>query len=113
MVSVQPLYTTRDEKLDIAATDEILVRFKKGTAADIIDRTIKSFNLQLKEKGELFYTFTVAKKANTLAIANAIMESGVAEFSNPNFYRHIEMYQVPNDEYFSYQWNRRNIGHTP
>ncbi|TKK70190.1 hypothetical protein FC093_05420 [Ilyomonas limi] len=110
MVSVQPLYTTSAEKLDIAATDEILVRFKKGTVQEVIDRTIKNFNLQLKEKGELFYTFTVAKKANTLAVANAIMESGVAEFSNPNFYRRIEMYQVPNDEFFNYQWNLRNTG---
>src|SRR5689334_17975070 len=73
MVSVQPLYTTSDEKIDVAATDEILVRFKKGTDNDAIDRTIKIFNLKLKEKGELFYTFTADKRANTLAIANRIM----------------------------------------
>ncbi len=110
VASLQPLYTTTAEKMDVAATDEVLVRFKRGTATDVIDRTIKGFSLQLKQKGELFYTFTVAKKANTLAIANAIMESGVAEFSNPNFYRHIELYQVPNDTYFPYQWNLNNTG---
>jgi subtilisin family serine protease len=112
IVSVQPLYTLKGGNTEIAATDEILVRFKKNIDNDEIDRTIRIFNLQLKEKGELFYTFTVANSANTLAIANVIMESGVAEFSNPNFYRRIEMFQVPNDTYFGYQWNLHNTGQT-
>lgn len=110
VVSLQPLYRTKAEKMDIAATDEILVQFKKDVATEIVDRTIKIFGLRLKEKGSLFYTFTVPKKANTLAVANAIMEIGIAEFSHPNFYRQIELHQVPNDAYFSYQWNLNNTG---
>lgn len=110
IASLQPLYATRVEKQDIAPTDEILVRFKKGVSNDEIDRTMRVFNLQLKAKGEIFYTFTIAKKGNTLAAANLVMESGVAEFSHPNFYRNVELHQVPNDEFFGFQWNLHNTG---
>ncbi len=110
VVSVQPMYVTKVDKLDVAATDEILVRFKKNIQSAEIDRTMKTFNLKLKEKGTLFYTFTIAKNANTLAIANRIMESGMAEFSHPNFYRRLEVHQLPNDTYFNYQWNLHNTG---
>jgi hypothetical protein len=110
VISVQPLYRTVKEKLDVAATDEILVRFKKDFATTDIDSTIKTYNLHIVQKGELFYTFSVPKNANTLQIANSIMESGVAEFSHPNFYRHIDRHQIPNDEFFNYQWNLHNTG---
>lgn len=110
VVSVQPMLKTTKEKLELATTDEILVRFKKNIDSVTIVRSFEKFDVKLLGKGELFYTITVPKKANTLQIANAIMESGLAEFSHPNFYRDIIMHQVPNDEYFNYQWNLHNTG---
>jgi subtilisin family serine protease len=110
IISIQPMLRTAKEKLTVAATDEILVRFKKNTDSATIDQTFKRFNVTVLQKGELFYTVTVPKNINTLQVANAIMESGLAEFSHPNFYRDIIMHQVPNDEYFGYQWNLHNIG---
>ena len=110
VLSVQPMLRTAKEKLALSATDEILVRFKKEIDSAKIQQTFKKFNVTIQQKGELFYTVTVPKKANTLQVANAIMESGLAEFSHPNFSRDIIMHQVPNDEYFGYQWNLHNVG---
>jgi subtilisin family serine protease len=110
IATVQPLYKTLAEQLELSATDEILVRFNKYTAASDVERIMKTYQLSLVQKGELFYTFSVAKTANTLQIANTIMESGVAEFAHPNFYRKIELQQVPNDEFFGFQWNLNNTG---
>lgn len=110
VISVQPLLKTAQEKLELAATDEVLVRFKKNIDSATIEATFKKFDVKVSLKGELFYTVTVPKNVNTLQVANAIMESGVAEFSHPNFYRDIILHQVPNDEYFNYQWNLHNTG---
>ena len=110
VISVQPLLQTAKERLALSATDEILVRFKKDVDSSRIDAAFKKFNVTILQKGELFYTVTVPRKANTLQVANAIMESGLAEFSHPNFYRDIILHQVPNDEYFNQQWNLHNIG---
>lgn len=110
VISLQPLLKTAVEKLELAATDEVLVRFKSNIDSSAIEQTFKGLNVKITQKGELFYTVIVPKNANTLQIANTIMESGLAEFSHPNFYRDIIMHQVPNDEYFSYQWNLHNTG---
>ncbi|MBG9376094.1 S8 family serine peptidase [Panacibacter sp. DH6] len=110
IISAQPLLQTAKEKLALSATEEILVRFKKDIDSSNIEAILKKFNVTILQKGELFYTVAVPRKANTLQVANAIMESGVAEFSHPNFYRDIIMHQVPNDEYFGQQWNLHNVG---
>ena len=108
--SVQPLLETIENENKLAPTDEILVRFKKETDAGAIASLLKKYNLSVMQKGELFHTLTIPAKANTLQLANLIMESGLAEFSHPNFYRDIIKNQVPNDEYFTSQWNLNNYG---
>lgn len=108
--SLMPLFETKTEKLAVAATDEILVRFNKNAAQDAVLSTMAQYKLRIVNKGELFYTLSVPRNASALDIANRIQESGVAEFSHPNFYRNIEMHQAPNDTYFNYQWNLNNTG---
>ena len=110
VISVQPMYKGVKEKQEMAVTDEILVRFKPNTAKKDIDLTAKLLKLGLASEGELFYTFKVPKGANTLDAANAVMESGLAEFAHPNFYMNLEFHGIPNDSYFNYQWNLHNTG---
>jgi len=110
LVSIQPLYKTAQDNLEAAVTDEILVRFKESTSKANADAIIKNNNLKVVQKGELFYTLSVPKGANTLQLANTIMEGGLTEFSYPNFYMPVKRLQVPNDEYFNFQWNLNNTG---
>ncbi|HEX5150236.1 MAG TPA: S8 family peptidase [Parafilimonas sp.] len=110
ITSLQPLYRTTREKLEAAPTDEILVRFKTNTSEAKANDIIKNYSLKIVQRGKLFYTFSVAKGASTLQVANAIMETGLAEFSHPNFYMPVDKLQVPDDKYFKFQWNLRNKG---
>lgn len=110
VATVQPVYKAVQEQKEMVVTDEILVRFKPSTAKKDIDLSVKLLGLVQVEKGELFYTFRVPKSASTLSVANAVMESGLAEFAHPNFYIDIEFHGIPNDAYFNYQWNLHNTG---
>ncbi|MEI6947155.1 S8 family serine peptidase [Paraflavisolibacter sp. H34] len=108
--SLQPLYRTAAEGMDLAATEEILLRFRRDLPPIQLDSLVKRYGLVLKQKGEVFQTYLVPKAAGTLATANAVMESGATEFAHPNFFRPLVLHQVPNDAYFNFQWNLHNTG---
>ncbi len=110
VVSAQVMYKTQNEKIDMAITDEILVRFKKETTKEGILKILAAYKLKMIDDGELFKTLSVPKNLDPLQVANAIQETGLAEFSHPNFYIDILHHQIPNDTYFNTQFNLHNTG---
>lgn len=110
IASITPLYTTAIEKINAAVTNEVLVRFNKGTGKQQIASLEAKFGLTLTSPNDMFNTYAVRPGENALLVANAIQETGQVEFSHPNFYMDVQMHQVPNDTYFGFQWNLHNTG---
>lgn len=84
MKSVNPMYVVEDG-LEIGITDEIVVQFKEHTSQQKINNLHKKYRLDVKEITELFQLLSVPIDIDPLEVANAIQESGLVNFSHPNF----------------------------
>lgn len=110
IASFTPMYATAIEGINSAVTNEILVRPNKGTSRQQMASLEAQFGLTLVNPNDMFNTYAVRRSDNALLIANAVQETGLVEFSHPNFYMDIQKFQVPNDTYFGSQWNLHNTG---
>ena len=101
--SCQYFYKTADG-LERGVTDEILVRF----LPDISDKQklelLEKFKTKVVKTTAIYQKLIIPKGADVFEIANRYYESGLVEFSTPNFFTDFKVNQViPNDTYFNYQ----------
>lgn len=110
--SVQPMYITVDG-LEMGITDEFVVHFNEETLQSKIDELHQKYYVSVKEVTELYQLLSVPVNMDALEIANAYQESGLVEFSHPNFISKIELHQtIPSDPYFVNQFYLHNTGQT-
>ncbi len=107
--SVFPVYKTQDGVL-LGCTDELVFSLKKGVDVSSI---LKQYPIEvLMEKP--FYVLAKIKNAeqnDVLSIANRIMESGLVNYSHPNFIAKVQRLTDPiGDPYFSYQFYLHSYG---
>jgi subtilisin family serine protease len=109
-ITVNPVYVT-NEGIEIAIWDEIVVKFKNGVSINQIDDVAKKFGLTKVKENRLYTVFQVLKQKDLIETANIIQESGLVDFSYPNFYMKPELHRfIPNDTYFSNQITLHNVG---
>jgi subtilisin family serine protease len=105
-----PVHETEDG-LPMAYGTDICVKFKKGTSSSRIKSLISSFGLTVVSSKE-FYLLRATKTADALEISNRIQESGLTEYSHPDFRAEIVHFQAPSDPFFNLQWNFHNTAQT-
>ncbi len=99
----QPFYTLKDG-LDMGVADEVLIRFLPGVSEEQKKELIKAFDLGTLKTTKIYQKLRVKKGVDALEMANKIYESGLVEFSTPNFVSSGIYHQaIPNDTYFSKQ----------
>jgi subtilisin family serine protease len=109
--SVNPLYVLSGDGLEIIVKNEVAIQFKNGVSQQQIDEVCKKFDITNVRNRRRFQIFSVPLKLDPLEIANAIQESGLANFSCPNFVSKAELLQtLPSDPYFVNQYYLRNFG---
>lgn len=87
----QTLYTTEDG-LKMGVTDEILMKFYPNISIDKQDSIHKIYNTSFIKETNIYQKFRVSKGDDALEIANKYYESGLVEFSEPNFLSEVEFY---------------------
>ncbi|MEA1886995.1 MAG: S8 family serine peptidase, partial [Bacteroidota bacterium] len=71
------------------------------------------FGIRVKKSLNSFDYLIVPPKEDAIEIANHYQESGMVVFAHPNFFSEIEFFQnIPNDEYFNWQFPLHNTGDT-
>ncbi|MBS1516882.1 MAG: S8 family peptidase [Bacteroidetes bacterium] len=116
--SVSPVFSMPEGKGNpntlIAAKDEIIVQFRSNLSFDQINTFEQSKNLtfikNLDLRGGVTKIYKVAQNTFSMDAANDIFESGMVNYSEPNFYMTNVLQYTPNDLYFSQQWALRNTG---
>ncbi len=108
--SVHSVYTLKNGP-DIIIFDEILLKFKTGITQEQKDDLIAKYNLAYKESYEIFDILYAGDKVDALELSNKIYETGLVEFSKPNFLSNFVPYQsIPNDPFFVNQVTFHNTG---
>ena len=110
----QPLYLLRSE-VPLILTDEFVVKFKPNVAQSQIEQFNSKNDVELvKEsphvKNKMVLRVTSTSGKNALQMANYYYESGLTEFSHPNFIVHTEERFTPDDPQYPQQWHLNNTG---
>jgi len=111
--SVDPVYET-SEGAKLIVTDEILVQFKLAVSQGKIDSLIQALGLSIistEEDVPNYYVLSVPPDEDPIEIANRLQESGMVEWSQPDFIAQIVQDNIiPNDPYFKRQFQLHNTG---
>ncbi len=98
----------------IAADNEIIVQYKSNLSGAQISGIELSKNLtfirSLDLRGGVTKVYRVDQNAFSMDAANEIYESGMVNYSEPNFLMTNLLSYVPDDPLFSQQWALRNTG---
>ena len=110
-----PFDGSRDKVLQ-GLIDEILVQFKPGVSENRINEYIKENGFTIVQTlsltGGASYVLKVPLKSGTYSMdfANKVYNSGLVNWSEPNFYYSGLLSYAPNDQFFPRQWSIRNLG---
>lgn len=97
---------------EMGLTNEFNVQFLATVSQTQIEQLNKEHDVKVIKKS-FDYLLKVAPKADALQVANTYYETGLTKYSTPNFISSIELHQsIPNDTYFTEQWNFHNTGQT-
>jgi subtilisin family serine protease len=97
-------------------TNEILVQFKQGTQESRISEYLKLNQFEIVQtlslSGGISYVLKVSKnlELSSLDAANMVYNSGLVNWSEPNFYYSGLLQSAPNDVFFPRQWSIKNTG---
>jgi subtilisin family serine protease len=96
-------------------TDEIVVRLKPGLGIADISHLLSNHGLSFRERirgttQELVLGFEHAASAEPLETANALAESALLEWAEPNFVQEYRRTLTPNDARYAEQWHLNNTG---
>lgn len=106
------VYTTTGVD-ELVQTNEIVLKFKPGVSYREVNDIIEKNGLKKIKGNSLYQVFKVPERNDGLLISNKIFESGLVEYSHPDFLIKIESYQhIPDDEYFYWQITCNNTGQT-
>ncbi|NHZ87042.1 MAG: S8 family serine peptidase [Planctomycetia bacterium] len=108
--TISKLYVSELSNVEFTYVNRLLVRFKKDISQGQIQSIISTYDLKIIERkwlGENTFLFENSNLENTLFIANEIFESGLVEYSNPDFISFNV--SETNDAYYSSQWNLPKI----
>jgi subtilisin family serine protease len=109
--SVQPMYAT-NSGLEMGITDEFVVKFKVDVFQEQKDELRRKHQVTLKQETGLYLLMSVAVDKDALEVANLYQESGLVEYSHPNFIAKVETFSTPSDPYFVNQFYLHNTGQT-
>ena len=111
VASLQPLYKI-NTGLEMIITDEFVVKFKANAKKADIQMINGKFGTTLVKETDTYLLLKVARGGDALDVANQYQESGLVEFSHPNFIIQVEKHQqvIPNDPYFVNQFTLNNTG---
>jgi hypothetical protein len=108
--TINPILLTTDG-CEMGVTDEICVQFLEGVSESQKQQLYRDLHVNVKPSRSPFRTLlTVPKGGDALAVANRIQETGLVQYSHPNFIVKAEYSQPPNDEYFDMQFPLHNTG---
>ncbi|MEO8665576.1 MAG: S8 family serine peptidase [Ignavibacteria bacterium] len=101
-------------KVQLGCINEIIVQFKSGMSSAEALNYIESNSFQVINKLDLSggesYILKVPAENNSLDVANDIFESGMVNYSEPNFFQTNLLCYTPNDAFFGSQWSIKNTG---
>jgi subtilisin family serine protease len=91
-------------------TDEVVVKLKPGKDLMSLDGLLQSYGLLLIKpmwgtQNEYVLRLQDPKAVNPLEAANALFESGLVEWAQPNFIQQYKRSFTPNDPRLSRQWH--------
>jgi hypothetical protein len=89
--SVHPLYAAGE--CEMALTDEFVVKYAARTTQREIDELGEKHGVTVRKVTELYQLLAVPAGADALETANAYQESGLVEYSHPNFYAEIVFFK--------------------
>ncbi|MEO0900037.1 MAG: S8 family serine peptidase, partial [Bacteroidota bacterium] len=98
-----------EDGFHIYHTHEVVLRFKKGYDINSIQSLLDQYGASFLRKDFLSIVLDVEDVNNSLPLANAIMESGMAEFALPDIYAKLTH---TNDPLFGDQFQMHNTGQT-
>lgn len=112
VISALPMLEYKDGKLQ-GLTDEFIVKLNAGSSIEQLQNLVKEKNCSiLKEndfvKNQFLISVSKTSSLNSLQLANFFYETGLFEFSEPNFYRQSIAHS--NDPLFGNQWPLKNTG---
>ena len=113
VISVQRVFSTKDEQVELYFDDEICVQFIDGVPQDEINQLIKYHNLKVTYKSSVapFYIFRINRGNDALKVSNQIAVKNNILFAHPNFYSDaLKKNHNPEDEYYKRQFNFNNTG---
>lgn len=111
VISTQPLFKI-NSGLELMITDEFVIRFKANVLPEQQNEINRQNGVLLIKNTETYQLLSVPKGVDALEVANKYQESGLVEFSHPNFLARIEKHQqvIPNDPFFVNQFTLNNTG---
>jgi subtilisin family serine protease len=117
VLAASPILLNENDKEIGALTEQFIVRLKTNTSTTQLQRLVIQTRTQIIQQYEYdkqTYILAVNKNSqgNALEMANLFYESGLFEWSEPDFLLFIEKTLVPNDTFFSRQWSANNTGQT-
>lgn len=109
-----PLYLPTTD-VPLILTDEFVVKFKADVTQSQIEQMNSENHVELVKKSphvdkKMVLRVTDTSGKDALEMANYYYESGLTEFSHPNFIVHVEERFVPNDALYPDQWHLNNTG---
>ncbi len=112
VISAIPMLEYEDGKLQ-GLTDEFIVKLKTGTTLEQLQNLAEERNCSIVKENQFVenqFLISVSKTSslNSLQLANLFYETGLFEFSEPNFFR--ENIFNSNDPLFDFQWSLKNTG---
>lgn len=112
IISVNTMLEYKDGVLQ-GFTDEFIVKLKPETSFDQLKKLAKETGCIIQHENEFVknqYLVSVPKtsNSNSLLLANLFFETGLFEFSEPNFFR--QNISHSNDPLFANQWTLKNTG---
>lgn len=96
-------------------TDEFIAMFQEHVTLETIDSLNEANHVEVVETDPDFATqyllrITSETESDLLSITQAYSETGLCLYCSPNLMGRLQFSAIPDDPYFSEQWNLRNTG---
>ena len=110
-----PYFKTSDGA-DLGITNVFSVQLTGEQDLAKLQKIAEEYNLEILGENEFdpsiyYLSCTKESKGNALEMANFMYESGAFEYATPEFIVESMPDAAPNDTYFSYQWNLKNVSY--
>lgn len=109
-VQISPAYALSDGFL-IYPTRKIVVKVQRKEDNQTLLDIVQKFKVKSVEEKFGIYRINIQDVNQSLEIANALQESGLCKYAQPDFYAPIERFQI-NDPLFDEQFQMNNTGQT-